>query len=113
MDEPYDCTIKWAARNVVDIHSRRETPITDGRFRENTMKGQMQDIYLTTWRNMGIRLKAKDLAALWEEHCLHDYKRHMLVRKHRDLLRSRDNLNRRIRETARLIKDFPEVVHGT
>lgn len=98
-------TIEFTASRVVRALRWRSAP--DRRFR-NRMAIQMQEIYLAVYRDMGLRLKAKQLARLWKEQCADDYRRAELYHERRMLLQRQLDLARRIKEINNQIRDYEE-----
>lgn len=75
---------KWelesSAGKIIDTLGDKDFP--DGRFRPGTLNGQLAAIYLDTKKEIGIKLKKKDLIALWEDHYKKVYERIAIEKEH-------------------------------
>lgn len=101
-------TSEWMIERTAErvIKTLKDKLFPDGRFREYLMSGQMQQIYLTAYNAMGIRLKKDHLISLWRQEYAKSYEICELHREHRKLLDIRRNVSRRIRESLQRIKDY-------
>jgi len=64
------------------IGTLRDKDFPDGRFRPGTINGQMAEIFLATKKEIGIRLKKKDLITLWKDHYKKKYERIAIENEH-------------------------------
>ena len=97
-DEPDDYSIKWAAERLLKAQSDKPIPKFDGRFRRGTLRGDMQEIFLSSYTAFGIKLRAKDLVHLWKEHYAEAYEDTLRQRKIRELERQKFLIDKRIQK---------------
>lgn len=92
---------EWEMSRAADsvLYALRNKDMPDGRFREGTISGQMQSIYLTS-KELGITLDKKALIALWRKQFEKDHAIFKLRRERRQMLRTQVNLARRIKEVS-------------
>jgi hypothetical protein len=93
--------LDWDARAVISNLKTKAAP--DGRYRPDTVKGQMQRIYFNLKEN-NERATERKLVTLWKKHYEKDHELYELKESYRKLLNQQKCIKRRLRETEIAIK---------
>lgn len=97
---PEKYNVDRAVCRVLRLFKNKSRIDYDGRFRKGTMSGLVQEIYVSTYKKYGIKLKRKDLVRCWYECCEEQYKDTYTKRILQELERQRDRIDKKIAELS-------------